>query len=126
MSLLDTILGNASERDTEQLQEEFATILIPDEEIERAFGVFRDLSVFTDRRIVFVDRQGITGKKVSYLSIPYSTILRFSKENAGTFDSDAELKIWVKARSQPIVRRFSRNAEGGVDAVYQAISRHVL
>jgi hypothetical protein len=54
----------------------------------------RDGAVFTDRRIVVVNKQGITGKKVDFTSIPLRSIAVFSIENSGTFDLDAELTIW--------------------------------
>ena len=54
----------------------------------------RDLLVFTNKRIIKVDIQGITGKKKEYLSIPYKSVQRFSIETAGTFDMDAELKLF--------------------------------
>ena len=51
--------------------------------------------VFTDKRLIFVNRQGLTGSKVELQSIPYRSITRFTIETAGTFDLDAQLKIWL-------------------------------
>lgn len=58
-----------------------------------AFKVIRDMFVFTNKRLIIVDKQGVTGKKAEYLSVPYGSITRFSKESAGMMDLDADLKI---------------------------------
>lgn len=95
MGLLDGVLGNASKIDATKIQAEFAQILAPGEKVEHAYQLIRDYFVFTDKRFVLVDKQGITGSKVEYHSIPYRSITHFSIETAGTFDLDAELKIWI-------------------------------
>ena len=64
MGLLDGLLGNASEVEAEKLQTEFAQVLAPGERIEKAYQLIRDMFVFTDKRLIFVNRQGRTGKKV--------------------------------------------------------------
>ena len=93
MGLIDTLLGHAGEKPVEKLAEEFAPLLAPGETLQRAFGLIRDLIVFTDRRMILVDKQGVTGSKVQYLSIPYRSIVMFSVETAGHFDMDSELRI---------------------------------
>lgn len=93
MGLFDGILGNASKIDVSKIQQEFAQILAPGERVEHAYQLIRDYFVFTDKRFVLVDKQGMTGSKVEYHSIPYRSITRFSVETAGTFDLDAEQKI---------------------------------
>lgn len=69
-------------------------VLLPGEEILGAFKGMRDSVTFTDRRIVALNVQGITGKKKDYTSLPYARIQTFSVETAGTFDLDAELELW--------------------------------
>ena len=108
MGLLDGLLGNASEITPEQIQSDFQQILAPGERIEKVYQLIRDLFVFTDRRLVLVDYQGMTGKKVQYHSIPYKSISFFSIETAGHFDLDAELRIWISGREAPIAKRFNR------------------
>jgi hypothetical protein len=83
MGLLDGLRGNASEIDASKVQTEFAQILAPEERVERAYQLIRDMFVFTNRRLVFVNYQGLTGSKVEYQSIPYRSITRFSVETAG-------------------------------------------
>ena len=72
-------------------------ILAPGEQPVAAFKTFRDSAVFTNRRLVVRDAQGITGKKVEMHSLPYSAINMWSSENAGALDLNAELELWTRA-----------------------------
>jgi hypothetical protein len=108
MGLLDGMLGNASKIDTTKIQAEFSQILAPGEKVEHAYQLIRDYFVFTEKRLVLVDKQGITGSKVEYHSIPYKSITHFSIETAGTFDLDAELKIWISSTAAPIQKQFNK------------------
>jgi hypothetical protein len=80
MAFLDGILGNASNVDLTEIEQEFSRILVPGERIEHAYKIIRDYFVFTNKRFVLVDMQGVTGKKVEYHSIPYKSITHFSIE----------------------------------------------
>jgi hypothetical protein len=63
-----------------------------------AFKTFRDSAVFTTKRLIVRDAQGVTGKKVELYSLPYSSVNMWSSENAGTFlDISAELELWTRA-----------------------------
>ena len=62
-----------------------------------AFKTFRDSAVFTNKRLIVRDAQGITGKKVELYSLPYANINMWSSENAGTLDFNAELELWTRA-----------------------------
>jgi hypothetical protein len=110
MGLLDTLLGHAGETDIAGLHDEFGSLLAQGEALQRAFGFVRDLIVFTDRRMIIVDKQGVTGRKTSYLSIPYRAIVMYSIETAGHFDLDSDLKIWVSSQPEPITRALGRGA----------------
>ena len=108
MALLDTLLGHAGEKDIADLHDEFGPLLAQGEVLQRAFGFVRDLIVFTDRRMIIVDKQGVTGRKTSYLSIPYRAIVMYSIETAGHFDLDSDLRIWVSSQPEPISRALGR------------------
>ncbi|MBX9937275.1 PH domain-containing protein [Giesbergeria anulus] len=108
MGLFDGVLGNASKIDTTKIQSEFNQILAPGEKVEHAYQLIRDYFVFTDKRLVLVDKQGLTGSKVEYHSIPYKSITHFSIETAGTFDLDAELKIWISGTAVPLQKQFNK------------------
>jgi hypothetical protein len=108
MGLLSALLGNASEADIEDVERALEAILADDERVERAFRLVRDLLIFTNHRFILVDRQGMTGKKTSYDSIPYRAITHFAVETAGHFDLESELKIWISGTVEPIQRTFTR------------------
>ena len=54
---------------------------------------FRDVAIFTDKRILVADKQGLTGKKIEYYTIPYKSIITYAVETAGRFDLDSEIKL---------------------------------
>jgi Bacterial PH domain len=121
MGLLSKLLGNASDLTPEQTREELDGILLPDEPVEVAFKVVRDLFVFTDRRLILVDKQGVTSRKVAYLVVPFRAITSYSIETAGTLDMDSELKVWVSGRADPIQRTLKRGANvRGIQAAIAA------
>lgn len=124
MGLFNAILGQASEVSIEKIQQEFAPILIPGETIEKAYKLIRDMFVFTNKRLILVDKQGLTGSKVDYQSIPYSSIIKFSKESAGLMDLDAELKLWVRGDSTPIKKQFGK--DNNINEVYKILSQYIL
>ena len=86
MGLLSRLLGNASEADVADVEEYLEKILAEGEKVQRAFALVRDLFIFTDRRFIMVDKQGMTGMKTEFHSIPYRAIARFSVETAGPTD----------------------------------------
>lgn len=71
-----------------------APLLLQDETVAAAFKGARDMVVFTSKRIIAVNVQGLTGKKVDYSSLPYARIQAFSVETAGAMDRDSELEVW--------------------------------
>ncbi|MEH3146981.1 MAG: PH domain-containing protein [Methylobacterium frigidaeris] len=111
MGLLDGLLGHGSDVTPADVTAEIGDMLVEGEPVHVAFRVVRDLMVFTDRRMILVDKQGLTGRKVEYLSVPYRAITSFSIENAGSFDFDSELKVWVSGQPQPISRTLRRGAD---------------
>lgn len=124
MGLFNAILGNASEVNIENVSKEFEPILIPSENIEMAFKMIKDMFIFTNKRLILVEKQ-LVGSKVDYLSIPYTNIQKFSKESAGILDLDAELKIWLKSEDQPIKKQFGKGGNN-INEVYRILSQHTL
>jgi hypothetical protein len=122
--MLDKLLGNASEIDSNALIKEFEPILAEDEQITMAFKIFRDMFVFTNKRLVLVDKQGLTGKKVEYHSIPYKSVTHFSVETAGNFDRDAEMKIWISGSSHPIEREFKKGTN--IVGIQRTLAKYIL
>ncbi|AYA37377.1 PH domain-containing protein [Hymenobacter oligotrophus] len=124
MGLLDAILGNASESDIQETQQELARILAADERVEKAYAIIRDQIIFTNKRLILVDKQGMTGKKKEFLSVPYRSIDRFSMETTGHFDLDAELKIWIRGQVEPISKNF-RNDQN-IHDISRALAEYAL
>jgi hypothetical protein len=121
---LNGILGNASKESLEAVQKEFGALLIGAEQFVAAYKLVRDLVIFTNKRLILVDKQGITGSKVEIMSIPYRRIVRISRENAGTLDLDSELKLWVQGQELPIVKQFRKGES--ISEVYQLLSQVIL
>ncbi|MCM3081380.1 MULTISPECIES: PH domain-containing protein [Brevibacillus] len=124
MGLLDGLMGNASEVNITDVQKEYAKILTKNENVEKAYKLIRDMFIFTNKRLILVDKQGITGRKIEYHSIPYKSIHHFSIETAGNFDLDAELKIWVSGSALPIQKQFNKNLN--IYAVQSVLAEYVL
>lgn len=123
MGFLDGLLGHGSDLSAAEVGEQLAGILTEGESVQIAFRVIRDLIVFTDRRLILVDKQGITGRKVAYMTVPYRAITCFSVETAGSFDFDSELKIWVSGRAEPIQKTLKRGAN--ILGIQQAIAASI-
>lgn len=124
MGILNTILGNASDINPEAIKKEYADLLCEGENIELAFSLLRDKWVFTDRRLIIQDTQGVTGKKREYHSIPYRSIEHFSVETSGTFDLDCEMKIWVRGLDEPLEQNFGKGVD--IKLVQKILARHLL
>ena len=97
-------------------------ILVPGEEAVAAYKTIRDSAIFTNKRIIIRDSQGITGTKIEMYSIPYSSIIMWSTENAGTIDFNSEVEIWTRAG------QFKINLKKGIDIrkFDNLIGRYVL
>ncbi|AUW96950.1 PH domain-containing protein [Streptococcus pluranimalium] len=125
MGLFSGLLGNASQKDNNKVEEQLRDVLVPGEQVDLAFALIRDLIVFTEKRLILVDKQGVTGKKISYKSIPYRSISRFTVETSGHFDLDAELKIWISSAMEPAeILQFK--SDKNIVQIQQALAAAVL
>ena len=80
------------------IPDDISEILVEGEKPVAAFKTFRDSAVFTTKRLIVRDSQGLTGKKVEMYSLPYTSVNMWSSENAGkVFDVNAELELWTRA-----------------------------
>ncbi|WP_024418544.1 PH domain-containing protein [Streptococcus suis] len=125
MGLFSGLMGNVSQMNNDKVEQELADILLDAEQVEMAFSLVRDLIVFTEYRLILVDKQGMTGKKVSYKSIPYRSISRFTVETSGHFDLDAELKIWISSAADP-AETLQFKSDKSVIAIQKALAAAVL
>ncbi len=124
MGIFDELLGNASEMSATDIAVEFKDVIYEGETIQSGFKVFRDKWIFTDKRLIILDVQGLTGKKKSYHSIPYKSITHFAVETAGTFDADCELDIWVSGTPEPY--HYELNTKVDVVAIQKNLAFHIL
>lgn len=113
MGLMSNLLGHAAEIDVAELEKDFGQVIFENEEIQSAFKLFRDKWVFTNKRLIMLDVQGLTGSKKEYHSIPYKSITHFLVETSGSFDRDCEIKIWVSGHSTP----FKKDLKKGIDVI---------
>ena len=122
MGLFDSLLGNASEIDITEVQAEMAGVLATGEDITRAYKLVRDMILFSNKRLIMVDKQGLTGSKVEYHSIPYKSITQFKVETAGSFDMESELKIFISGGDMLEITLTPECAMG----VQQTLAEHVF
>ena len=125
MGIFSALIGNAGAVSQEDLKKDYGKLLISGEEIELGFKLVRDVFIFTNKRLLLVDKQGLTGSKIEYKSITYKSISRFSIETAGTFDLDAELKIWISSEQQPSIKKQFNKAVNVYD-VHNVLATYVL
>jgi hypothetical protein len=124
VGLFDGLMGNASELELDKVEQELEELLANSEKVEHAYKLIRDLIVFTDKRLLLIDKQGMSGKKVEYHSIPYKSIVHFSIETAGTFDLDAELKVWLSGSPTPVQKKFNKSLN--IYKVQSVLAQYVL
>ncbi len=105
----------------------YANILTPmfvdSEQIIATFKGIRDGVVFTNKRIIAINVQGLTGTKKDFTSLPYSKIQSFSVETAGVFDLDSELEIWFSGLGKV---KFEFVSQANVSQICKMISDRVL
>ena len=98
-------------------------LLLPDEKILGVYKSVRDYVMFTDKRFIAVNVQGITGKKQDITSMPYKNITCFSVETAGTLDIDSELEIYISAVGKV---RFEFTGRSDIVEIGKMISQNVF
>lgn len=98
-------------------------ILLPGEAILATFKAMRDGVVFTDKRIIALNIQGITGKKIDFTSLPYSKIQAYSVETAGVMDLDCELELWFSGLG---LVKFEFVGKSDIAQICRTISMRVL
>jgi len=103
--------------------EKVKQLLLDGEEIIDSYKAMRDGVVFTNKRIVAVNVQGITGSKKDYTSLPYKNIVAYSVETSGTFDLDSELELYFSAVGKV---KFEFSGKTELLEISKYISKHVL
>lgn len=109
--------------ETAKFREEMYSLLVEGEKIIGAYQDVRDHVVFTDKRIISVNVQGITGKKKDFTTLPYSKISVFSIETAGTFDLESELELYYSGVGRV---KFEFRGSSDIVEIGRIISQYAL
>ena len=104
-NIVQGVLGNMNEENKESLSKEYSQYLFDNEEIQSGYKLIRDAIIFTNLRIIFVDKQGATGRKTSFKSIYLSHIVDVEMETAGTGFDDSEITITYLTNINRIARQ---------------------
>ena len=105
------------------LAKEVAPLLIEGEQVLSAYQTIRDYVVFTNKRIISVNVQGLTGKKKDYTSLPYSKVVTFSVETSGVFDLDSELELHFSGLG---LVKFEFTGSSDIVAIGKTIGEYIL
>jgi hypothetical protein len=103
--------------------ERVQSLLLEGEEVIDAYKSMRDGVVFTNKRIISVNVQGITGSKKDFTSLPYKNIVAYSIETSGTFDLDSELEIYFSSLGKV---KFEFTGRTSIIEISKHISRYLL
>ena len=119
----DSNLMNLKSVSVSQIRPEVSEILVPGEDIIQCFQTVRVQVLFTSKRVFVVNVQGITGKKVSYYSYPYSKVQYFGIETAGVLDIDSELVLVFSGGNR---LQFDFKAGVNIKGICAGISKYIL
>ncbi len=108
---MNALIGAAGQMSDKDKQKFYDRVCVDGEVILAAFKTKRDSYVFTERRFMYENVQGLTGRKRSLRSVPYSKISAFEVESAGFLDTDGELKLWISGYPGAMEFEF----RGGID-----------
>jgi len=124
MGLFSGAAKGSDSSENKKFYTEYGPLLADGEIIEAGFAVLRDTFLFTNKRLIIVEVQGISGRQIEYLSIPYSRIMKFSVQSGGSFDLNAELKLWIGSDTIPVEKKFNKDVN--VYDVQKILASHVL
>ncbi|MHB8056833.1 MAG: PH domain-containing protein [Desulfuromonadaceae bacterium] len=124
MGIFTGVAKNSGSVESKKFHSDYGQLLVDGEIIEAGFVVLRDTFLFTNKRLILVDIQGISGQQIEYLSIPYGNITRFSVQTGGSFDLNAELKLWIGSDTIPLEKKFNKDLS--VYEVQKVLASHIL
>lgn len=109
--------------DPESLMRDIQPLLINGEQVIGAYKAIRDYCIFTNKRVISVNVQGMTGKKKDFTSLPYSKVIAYSIETAGVLDMDSELEIYFSGLGKVT---FEFTGKSNIVQIGQTISTFIL
>ncbi len=117
------VLFKLTKINADSIADQIAPLLIPGENIVGAYKAIRDYVAFTDKRIIAVNVQGVTGKKKDFTTMPYSKIQSFSVETSGVIDLDSELELYFSGLGKV---KFEFSGSNDIVKIGQLISSFIL
>ena len=123
MAILSKLIGDEVRANNDKVQKELDDLLIDQEVVELAYKEFRDESVFTNYRIILIDKKGMTGVKTIYHSIPYNSIIHFKIESSGVAGHDHVIYLYVYGEKDPIKIDISRGSKN-LDLSQMVLASH--
>ena len=125
MALAESLSQMYGGVDTEQVQRDYAHVLVPGETVQYACKTIRDLFIVTDRRILNVDKQGMTGAKKNYDSIAFNRVGRFSVEFGGKVLGMVTVRIWASGSGgEKLEVQFDKTANG--EGIQKVLATKIL
>lgn len=112
-----------SKINADTVMDDISPLLVPGEGVIGAYKSMRDYVVFTDKRIISVNVQGMTGKKKDFSSLPYAKIQVFSVETAGVLDLDSELEMYFSGLGKV---KFEFSGSSDIVKIGQLIGSFIL
>lgn len=109
--------------DPSSLMGDIHPLLINGEQVIGAYKAMRDYCVFTNKRVISVNVQGMTGKKKDFTSLPYSKVSAYSIETAGVLDMDSELEMYFSGLGKV---KFEFTGQSNIVQIGQIISTYIL
>lgn len=91
--VMSGMMGHYSEMSVDAAQKDYGMYLMRGESFTRCFALVRDKMLFTDRRVIFIDHQGMTGTKAAVVSIDLNSIVEVNLETGGMGFDHAELSF---------------------------------
>ena len=119
----NAIVFKLKKTDASKFDSEMRDILVEDEQIIGCYKDVRDHVVFTNKRVIAVNVQGITGKKKDFTTLPYSKITAYSVETAGTFDMESELDLYYSGVGRV---RFEFKGSSDILEIGRIIAKYAL
>lgn len=125
MSIFDRLTGSAGKVDNTSAQKIVGEILTSSETIVSTYKLVRDYIIFTNKRLILIDIQGV-GTKRDIQSIPYKSISRFAIETAGTADIDSEIDIYISSATEPVVTLELGRNKSNLNEIARTLADEIL
>lgn len=125
MSFLSKFLNSSGILDNSKIVEDYGQLFLDNEEIEVGFKLLEDIFIFTNKRLIVIERKKDQEDILAYTSLPYSQISYFTVEAKKSFDLKSVLKIWLSGQSEVVIEKeFNKSVD--VYEVQKMLADHVL